>query len=223
MTKTKFYVGAIEWLKYNLKYHLVNSAAQVGVATPIMVAYETGVTGIPDEQSLYARLLGASLTFGGIGYLDARFRDFARKKLHVEDTTNEFIQGTVDIGSRIVFNLARFPSVYFAVGIRDLDTLIALTTFGVGYSFVSGYFSGYAMDLSRELTGIQESKRIPSYIRNHSPPIKKAIFAGLIASSILLTMGIYKITNNPSKAIEQHVESVTTPAIDLESVLENEK
>ena len=215
------YDRAVQWLKDNLKYHLVNSAAQVSVATPTMAAYETFIVGITDEQSLYARLLGASLTFGGLGYLEAKLRDRVRKKLHVKDTSPEYIQGPVDIGSKIVFNLVRFPAVYAAIGVRSLEKLGKLTGFGIGYSVASGYFSGYAVDLARELTGIQKSKRIPGFIRNRSKPAKMAIFAGLIASTLLLTGGIYLTSDNngQQQTIEQSVESATPNTENLESIL----
>ena len=218
------YDKVVQWLKDNLKYHLVNSAAQVSVATPIMAAYETFIVGISDEQSLYARLLGASLTFLGAGYLEAKFRDRIRKKFNVKGTSPEYIQGPVDTGSKIVFNLVRFPAVYTAIGVRSLEELGKLTGFGVGYSVASGYFSGYAMDLASDLTGMEESQRIPRFIRNRSKSAKKVILAGLIASTLLLTGGIYLTSDNngQQQTIEQSVESATPNAKNLESILTTE-
>ena len=53
----------------------------------------------------------------------------------------------------------------------------------------------------RDLTGINESARVPKYVRNKSSSFKLGLATAITIASIALTAGIYKITPDKEKVI----------------------
>jgi len=167
--------------------------AQLTLATPIFALYETTIANMTVEQSTNTRYWAAAITFAGIGYLDAKVRDFVRKKLYITDETDEGKQRKIDKRTKMVFNTARASLVYL-LGLEGRDPTKFLRGVGLGvmYGKLFGAKSGYMMDLYRELSGIKESKRISEKIRRMNSYAKKALMVGITVASLATTMGIYK-------------------------------
>lgn len=177
-----------------LKKHLVDSTALLAVATPVLAGLETTLLGMPDKVSVNARLLSACLTYGGMGYLVARGRDWYRTLMKVEDSSKERVQQFHDSLYSALFNLATTPPFYYASGARSLGAIVNGTFLGIGLGLVSGGLVGYSIDTYRDLTGIKNSKRVPSIIRNRSPKFKLGVAAMITAASVGLAYSIYTAT-----------------------------
>jgi len=177
-----------------LKKHIVDSTALLAVATPVLAGLETTLLGMSDKVSINARLLSACVTYGGTGYLVARGRDLYRKIMKVEDSSKERVQQFHDSLYSALFNLVTTPPLYYASGARDLGAIVNGTFLGIGLGLVSGGLVGYFIDTYRDLTGIKESQRVPSIIRNRSPKFKLGVAAIITAASVGLAYSIYIAT-----------------------------
>lgn len=180
-------------IKTELPYHAVNSLAQLSLATPIFALYETIMANMSIEQSMNTRYWAAVITFAGVGYLDAKVRDYVRKKFNVTDQTKVKTQKKIDRRTKMIFNTARAGLTYL-LGLKGRDPTKLLRGVGLGvlYGKFFGASSGYMMDLYQDLSGLKESKRIPEKIQNLKSSTKKLLMAGLIVISIGTTAGIYK-------------------------------
>lgn len=198
------------------KYGMVNSLAQLTLATPIFALYETTIANMSVEQSLNTRYWAAAITLAGVGTLDAVVRDYVRKKLSITDQTEEKRQKKVDRRTKMVFNTARSGLTYL-LGLkgRDPTKLLRGVGLGVAYGRLFGAQSGYMMDLYRDLSGLTKSKRIPQKIQNLNSKAKKALMAGMISASLLTTAGIYETIPPIREYLKEKYEQVTKPKTDI--------
>jgi len=209
-------------VKRELPYHAVNSLAQLSLATPIFALYETTVANMTVEQSLNTRYWAAAITFAGVGYLDAKVRDYVRKKLKITDETEEKRQKKIDRRTKMVFNAAR-SGITYLLGLKGRDPTKLLRGVGLGviYGRLFGAQSGYMMDLYRDLSGLTPSKRIPEKIRNLKLGTKRLLMAGLIATSIGTTAGIYKTIPPVKEYIMNKYEQVMENRKEIDYTLQN--
>ena len=189
----------------NLKYHLVDSTALLAESTPVFAAFEKGLAGMSDEVSITARLLATGLTyFGGMGLVYAKGRDFSRKLFKITEKTSEKKQSIHDALYLTAFNGVVSPLFYLASGARNIDEI----AIGTGASMVLGLFNGapmgYSIDLFRDLTGLKNCERpsYPNFLKRQSNKAKKGLAALLIAGSLALTAGIYKVIDDKPKEPE---------------------
>ncbi len=197
-------------LKKELRYHVVNSLAQLTLASPIFALYEISVVNMSVYQSFSTRCWAAAITFAGVGYLDARVRDYVRKKLSITDQTEEKKQKKVDRRTKMVFNAAR-AGITYLLGLKGQEPTKLLRGVGLGvvYGKLFGAKSGYMMDLYKDLSGLTKSKRIPEKIQNLNSKTKKLLMAGIISTSIATTAGIYKTIPPAKEYLQEKYEQIT--------------
>ncbi|MBI2452449.1 hypothetical protein HYV50_05245 [Candidatus Pacearchaeota archaeon] len=187
--------GAIDKIKKVLKYHFVDSTAALALSTPLFAAVETNplLAEMPDENSINARLLAAGFVYSGLGYFYGKGRDLWRKKFGITDETRESKQKLHDFIYSAIFTFIVTPPIYFFSGTEQKE-ILSDNFWAAGVGGVSGIFAGYAIDLFRELVGLEESKRIPELIRKQDSRVKKGLAALLTAGSVCATAGIYQLT-----------------------------
>ena len=170
----------------NLKYHVVDSTVMLAESNPIYSAFEVGIAGMSNETSIHARLVAAALAYAGLGRAYSKGRDMWRGIFRITDKTSEKAQTLCDTAYTAAFNLALSPPMYFACGARDLKEIAVGTACAVGFGALNGAPMGYAIDVFRDLSGLQTNERnsYPDLIRKQTPMVKKGIAAVLIAASI---------------------------------------
>ena len=89
--------------------------------------------------------------------------------------------------------------MYLVSGETDFKKVAIGTGINVAVSPLAGIIMGYSIDGFRDLTGLEDSERIPELVKKQKPSIKKSLAAILTAASIGLTAGIYSLT--PDKSI----------------------
>jgi hypothetical protein len=217
--KKEIYSKAIDWIKYKSKEYFVDSTAMMVASTPIAALMEKTIAGMSDEVSINARLLAAGLTYAGVGEIFSKGRDSWRNLFKISDITSEKKQQVMDSLYACTFNLATSPLFYYAAGSRNIKEILVGTGIGLGLGFCMGGPVGYAIDLSRDLTGIGQSERIPSLIKKQNEKIKKSLFALTIAASLAITSGIYYFT--PNQNGKQVITQETSIRTDFNKNLEN--
>ena len=186
-------------IRENLEYHLVDSTALLAESTPVFAAFETGLAGMSDEVSMNARIIAAGFTyFGGMGYLYSKGRDLSRKLFNITGKTKEKIQSLHDSAYLGVLNIGIAPLLYLASGSRDTKEIAIGTATAVAFGLTNGAPIGYAVDLFRDLTGLNDCERhsYPEFLKRQNPQTKKGLAALLTAGSVALTAGIYAFTKN---------------------------
>jgi hypothetical protein len=202
----------IQKIRENLKEHLVVTTALLTECTPIYSAFETLVAGMSDTVSINARLFVTKLSYLGLGWAFTKGRSISRDYFSITEQTKEKIQSLHDAAYATTFNMVLGPAIYYACGARDTKEIAVGTLCAMGIATINGAPAGYAIDISKDLTGLEpcERKYYPNFIKKQSPNIKKTIAAGLVAASIGLSSLIYSLT--PDKDIEKSPTS-NTPEI----------
>src|SRR3989344_2208263 len=202
---------AKKWIVSNLltKKHFVESTAIVTAVTPLAAFLEVLV--LDNDISINARLSLAALTYGGFGYAICKGRDYLRKVLNITEITTEKIQKICDGAMGLGFGLITGPFFYYLAGERDPQNIALASFLGSMRLVFEGIACGYAIDFYKDLSGIQESKRIPSKIfgldiKNKSPKFKKSLLALATAGSIALTSGIYHFIPDKKKDVKSYNE-----------------
>lgn len=110
--------------------------------------------------------------------------------------TTPFVYTISNIIKGAVFNTKILIEIGLATGIQTI----------AGHK-VLGVPRGYFIDLFRDLSGIQESARIPEKIKNLKPRYKKGLIALLTASSLAITCGIYSLTPDKSMFYDRFISN----------------
>ncbi|MFC1697973.1 hypothetical protein ACFL1H_06545 [Nanoarchaeota archaeon] len=199
--------------------HLIDSTALVTATNPIYCGFEVTIGNLSDIASKHARLFFSSLNYLGLGYIYSQGRDYSREKFNIKD--NELKQNLHDIFYSFSFSLIIAPPIYSLSQLSagetiDLLSLTKSTLMASGISAALGSPLGYAIDIFRDLTGIEECSRsfYPKFIKKQKSYVKKAICAGLIGLSIGAMGIIYSLTpdkqltdNNPIHGLCQNYEA----------------
>ncbi len=193
-------------IKYG-KYHLVDTTALLASSSPFYSLLETTAYGMTNETSTNARLNVAWMSYAGIGLLFAKGRDLSRKIFQITNA-KESIQKTHDALYASTFNLALCPILYVISGAGDWKEIVLGTIGGVAMAIPTGIIGGYSIDTARDLTGLQESQRVPRFLKNKSPKLKKAIAAGLVVSSLGLMGLIYSLTPNKGPTLQPTTQQI---------------
>ena len=182
-----------------LKYHLVDSTALAAISTPYFAGVEVFRAGFSDEQSLNARLFAAGLLYCGMGSVVSKGRDISRNLFRITEKTKgkkQFLHDTLYMGA---FNLAFSPIFYISIGAQNFEQIAVGTIGGIAYGLASGAILGASIDISRDLTGLEDCERrfYPKAVKNFKSKAKKAVAGGLVAGCIGWTQFFYQVSNNP--------------------------
>lgn len=177
-----------------LANHVVDSTAIITAINPVMSIVEKTINGMSNDVSINARILGTAMTFGGLGSVYSRGRDFSRKLFRVKASATEKAKQIHDTLYSMAYAVIISPPFYYAAGSRDLKEIVmgTLATVGVG-TFFGGYM-GYSIDAFRGLTGIEESERLPELVRKQNSYTQKGLAALLTAGSVGAMAAIYSFT-----------------------------
>ena len=115
------------------------------------------------------------------------------------------------------------PLTYQLSGADSKQTIIG-TLLAYSLAPIIGYVIGGSYDIGRDLTGLEESKRLPEKIRNLSPKSKKSIAIALLAGLVALNCAIYKITPDKQQVNQKETVSIETiveqePKNSIESIV----
>jgi hypothetical protein len=183
---------AISLIRKNAGQHMIDTSAILVCNNPIMGFVENVVIGMPDEVSIKARCIASLVALLGTGSLFSRGRDMSRKAFGVGQASPEKKQMLHDLCYQVgftAFNLA----LYRVCG-AETKEMISGTLFAVGISAAKGPIKGYAIDTFRDLTGIEESNRLPKYIKSLPLGVKRGIAVAAIVASLATLCLIYKAT-----------------------------
>ena len=181
-----------------IKEHIVDSTALNTLVNPIFGTLETCVYGMSDEISINARLLGSGLIYAGMGSVISKGRELYRKKFDITSKTSESLQAFHDAVYFGVFNGVFGPLFYFASGSRNIEEITYGTLGAIATGIGSGWPTGYAIDVYKDLTGFTECNRksYPKFIKNAHPKVKKMLAGALAIGSIAIMAGIYSLTKD---------------------------
>jgi hypothetical protein len=173
--------------------YLIGSTAIATVTLPIYAGLETFGAHMTIEDSVSARKAGVFLTYAGLGWVYNNGMKISRKLFGVKKETKERIKHNHDTAYAIGFNLTTSPLFYYILGQRDWSVITYGTLLGTVVGLFGGGLVGYSIDGFRDLIGVESSERVPKIIREANPTLKKGLAAALVASSIVLTDGVYKL------------------------------
>jgi len=180
-------------MKESLAKHLVDSTAVATVSNTVMAPLETLVCGMPNEVSANARMLGTALTFAGLGTVYTKGRDLSKRVFKITEKTSEKVKAIHDTLYSVGYLMAITPAFYYASGSRDLKEIAAGTIATAAVGLLAGSPTGYAIDAYRDLTGIQESERLPDCIKKQDSKVKKGLVALITAGSVAAITALYSL------------------------------
>ncbi len=214
-----------DWIKNNSKLYFADSTALLAESTPILAAFETGLAGMSDEISMNARLLGAGLTYFGLGYSYTKGRDLSKKLFKIKDATKEKMQILHDSLYTGAFSLGVSPLIYLASGARDFKEIAIGTASAVALGLVNGAPVAYSVDLFRDLTGLKNCERpsYPNLLKNLKSKTKKGLAALVLAGSLGLTAGVYSLTSNEETNYNDNIQVTSSEVNKLEREVINHK
>ncbi len=207
-----------------LRQHLTDATAIIAESTPLFAGFETFVAGMANPVSLNARLLAVGLAFGGLGYVYGKGRDLTRKTFKITDKSKESVQQFCDAGYALAFNVLLSPPVYLISGSRNFKEIALGTACAGVMGLINGGPIGYVIDTFRDMSGLKKSERIPNWIKDKSPAVKKGLAALTLALSLGLTAGVYKAHDylahqNQGIHISQQAQTTNSASYSLENRL----
>lgn len=187
--------GLVEKLKDGFKDHLVGTTALLASTNPLYSAMEVGIAGMSDKVSIDSRLTVAALSYGGMGFVFNKGRDFSRRIFKITGETKERIQTLHDFLYAATFNLAITPPIYLLMGADGKQAILGGLS-AAAFSIVMGPIMGYSVDVARDLTGLEKCERAsyPDLVRRQKSSFKKGLAGMLVAGSVAAMAGIYALT-----------------------------
>jgi hypothetical protein len=174
--------------------HVVDSTAIVTAINPVMSIVEKTVNGMSNDISINARILGTAITYGGLGSVYSKGRDLSRKLFGITASSTEKVKGVHDHLFSLAYSTVITPPFYYAAGSRDLKEIAIGTVTTMGIALAMGGAMGYSIDAFRDLTGIEESERLPDLVKNQNSYVKKGLAALLTMGSVGTMAAIYSLT-----------------------------
>jgi hypothetical protein len=201
-----------------VKKNTIDATAMYVVATPIYAFAETFLLGLNDATSKGMRWFSIWTAYLGVASALSFGRDYSRKKLHITDESNELVQTTNDntySGSIGLVGLIITPLVckYFDVPESSQVFWTTVVETGLATTLV-GALSYYNVDFFRDLTGLKESARVPTYLKNKSSGFKTRSLAAIMLLSMGLTAGVYSVPQDLKDKSSGKFYEVAKPIFD---------
>lgn len=202
------------------KYHMVDTTAAISLTNPVYGFLETQFYGMSHETSLRARAMITGIAYGGMGFIYSKGRDLSRKIFDITEETRTRVQNVHDALYTMGFSAALSSIIYTSAGTRNWKETATGILANLAMALPMGVCAGYAIDTARDLTGLKESRRVPRFLRNQSPKVKKTIAAGLIGASLGLMGLIYSSTPDQPSMQQSSPQQIEQKVLLLESILE---
>lgn len=185
-------ISLVQKIKEGLPYHITDSTAFLILSSPTFAAIETQFFRMSHDNSVNSRLLAAGLTYAGIGGLFSKGMHSSRNFFDIKPESKERIKQIHDTGYSLICSLTT-PLFYYTAGVRDTEQIVLGTGVTLALATALGGPVGYFVDAFRDLTGLEDSERIPKTIQQKSPAVKKGLAALLTTAAAGLTFAMYKI------------------------------
>ncbi len=192
------------------KHYLVDNTALLLGSTPIYTAMETLASGMSVATSFESRLKVAALAYMGLGTFYVKGRDLSKKILGFTEKTKGWKHVVHDSIYNLAWNIP-FSIVIYQTSGADLEQTVKGVAGASILSFVSGPINGHSIDAFRDFTGtIPSPRKMPKIIKNSKKSVKKLLAAGMVAGSLISTLGIYAIKEEffPDKVYQEYQEKV---------------
>ncbi|MFQ5531278.1 MAG: hypothetical protein ACE5ES_01540 [Candidatus Nanoarchaeia archaeon] len=179
-----------------LESHIPVTTAYLIGLTPLRALTETGFIGMEDDISFNARKFSIFASYLGLGKIYDMWRNKTFKVLKVDkENMNARKYWAYDTLSSGTFGAVYCPLLYFASGSRDPMEIFYATAFSIATAApLIGYPTGLAIDTFKDFFNIEESKRLPNFIKRQSSTVKKSLAGLITAGAIGATLGIYALT-----------------------------
>jgi hypothetical protein len=155
---------------------------------------ETGIAGMSLETSLYARLIGTGLTYAGMGSVYTWSLGKSRALFDITEESHLNLKKLHDTLYTTSYCLAISPLFYYLSGSRDVKEIAIGTAMGGVFALATGGITGYAVDAYRDFAGIGKSGRLPKFLEDQNPNMKKSFMAIGLAASIAVSGLVYDAT-----------------------------
>ncbi len=192
----------INW-NYEIRRHLSDATAANICLLPFSTLIETQFRGIQFFESAKARGTMVLASYMFLGSMP-KIRDLVGRKIGITDKSPEWIKGPFEA----VFNFTSATSCniasYALTGELDKNKIMASLAIG-GVNLLLGWPFFYSVDVTRELTGVQETRRTPRFIKEKSPKYKRRLLMGAVATMIAGMSLYYQFA--PDRAYNKILES----------------
>jgi hypothetical protein len=195
-----------------IKEHIVESTALVTTSIPVFGALEKAAA-ISHSTSANARLIGAAVTYAGVGWAFFKGRDLSRRFFGISERKRGGFQQIHDAAYFFAVNALTAPPFYYLSGERDLEKIVIGTGILAGTALLAGGPICYLSDCFGELVGTKKSHRLPACVRNLGKRAKRGIAAAGIATFLTLTALIYGLTPHNEKQLRTHQQQTQEQAV----------
>lgn len=185
-----------------LKNHFRDTTAIMATANPLMSIVEImPPNSMTDEGSINARIGATTMFYSGLGFLFSKGRDFSKKRFNISDESSERVKSLHDSLYGIAFGFGVSTIIYPVSSYLNGEQMstyevIKASSIAGLMSIPVGWSSGYSLDVFKDLVSGEKSSRVPDYISNQNPSLKKSLAVLIAAGSVALMTSIYNISGN---------------------------
>lgn len=167
--------------------HLASACGIVSVGNPLWAYFETQLMNRSPEVSFDSKVIGTIANFAGISYFYNQGRKCAMKLARIREGDKKKL-AVVDTIYAGFFSMCYSMVNFSFLGERDAQELAKISLIAAGLNFFPmGIINGYAIDVAKDLFGVEKSNRIPRFLSEQKSYVKKAIGFSLAALSALGT------------------------------------
>lgn len=189
--------------------NVVDSTAMAAVCNPILAFFGNVILGFSDELTLGSRISGTLLQYLGIGFAYTKGRECLHHILKIDHKSRR--ERWYDVFYGGVFSATISAGIFAANG-ATLEEIAYGSMTHAGLGLVMGMPAGYAVDVFRDLTGIEQSVRTPSYVRCFGRRAKLAVAAAAVAVSVGLVGATLAATPDTFHGAKGYLEDAVNDA-----------
>ncbi|MFH1649951.1 MAG: hypothetical protein ABIA93_05360 [Candidatus Woesearchaeota archaeon] len=179
------------------------------VAVPSNAILETLIPpGVSDLESMKTRGIVMATLYLGLGRVIAKNMDWSRGKFHLDPEKDVGRTWLHDAGYTLALTMLVNPPIYYLSGVHDTEDLFWKTLEVGVLAVAAGGAMGYCKDVFGELAGLQPRKRLSENMYNAPIRTRRAVMAGIVATSIALTTTIYSLPNYQSHNQEKAPQDI---------------
>ena len=206
-----------------VKNYLVDTTGLLLASTPFYVEMEILASGMSSATSFESRFKDSCLAYAGayagLGIVYAKGRDFSKKIFKIDEQSAAKKHNIHDSIYNAAFNIAFSVPLYLSSG-ADLEQTAKGALEATLLGLASGPINGFSIDTFRDFLGTKKSQRLPKVVQNVRSKTKKLLAAGLIATMIGATAGVYTIkdkyfSNSQTQEQRQEISPLEEKVLEL--------